>query len=324
MYRFLILGIQVFIVAHLVGCNLRESEKTLSSDKKVVVLTYSSFLGKGSFGEWIKSEFERTNKGLEVEFVEASGAFGILGELNQGLAARRFDVVLGLDFIEAQRISSNPFDSLHNLSSSPMVIAIKKERITENMKRRKLTYNSWKELIDSKDLNGKLLIQDPRFSTPGFLWLVQSHVSSENLTKNFSKLVNRVFPSWSSSFAAFDQGEGDAIWTYASSISYYICNNKSPPIDFIRVNEGYVSSDETVGVLSSSKNKEASKKFVDFLLSDQSQAVMPQKNWVYQSSLTKSVMPECFIPKSKFPSFTKDLNFSSKQLNGWIDQWQLL
>jgi thiamine transport system substrate-binding protein len=306
-----------------IACTPESAKKPSSSARETLrVLTYSSFLGEGSYGEWLKREFESQHPHLEVVYVEAQDGAGLAGELKRrrGDATGRIDLAVGLDEVTVGRVGREHFARLATISSSPMTILVHRKRASAALAARKFRFATWRELVDSKLLEKSLVVQDPRFSAPGLSWLLQTHALA-GVTPNAAQgLVRRVFPSWSSTFAAFDGGEGTAVWTYSSSLSYYECDGKPHELVALRVDEGYLSSDEIAAVVQGAVP--ATEVLLNFLLSGPAQQKLSELNWVYPVGAV--TLPKCFVPRESFPRLPKAASPSATTVNQWIDEWQLL
>lgn len=60
---------------------------------------------------------------------------------------------------------------------------------------------------------------------------------------------------------------------------------------------------EFAGVLASSPNRELAQKFVDFLLSAECQAFLPETQWMFPSNMNAK-LPASFSVVSKYPALT--------------------
>jgi ABC transporter substrate-binding protein (ThiB subfamily) len=291
-----------------------------SSQIKLRVLTYTSFLGKNSFGEWFKSEFEAIHPSIEVVFIEARDESGIRGELSRGQA--NVDMVVGLDQISLNRLGQKQFVAVAKISSSPMAILVHKQRVSPELKKHGLQFKSWQQLVSSRLLGKSLVVQDPRFSTPGLLWLLQAHAAADVDAKQAHSIVHRVLPSWTASFKAFEEGEGVAIWTYSSSLSYFECQSKSHELAYLEVEEGYLSSEEYAAVLKNSSRASIALDALKFLVSGSAQKKMVELNWVYPVN-SDTQLSACYIPKNSFRILSNQFEPSTQKVKEWIDIWQL-
>lgn len=315
----LVLG---FLTLFLVACSPKTPETSSAKSKVIRVLAYSSFLGKDSLGAWLKAEFEKSHPGNEIVFVEARDEAGIAGEIKRANTGNdKVDVVVGLDPVSLDKVGKDLFASTFEISSSPMTILIDKSRAPKALLATNLHFKTWQEVLKSKLLQKAVLIQDPRFSAPGLSWLLQAHSGLNVSPKDYHSLVNRVLPSWSASFKAFEN-QSFAIWTYSSSLSYYECENKKHHYAQLVVDEGYVSSVEIAGSLKSSPNQVEATEVLAFMRSDEFQKKMVELNWVYPISETTE-LPKCYLPKTQFQTLSSPQVPSAKDVSGWIDEWQL-
>ncbi len=300
----------------------QSAEQKGARPHKLRVLTYSSYLGKGSLGEWVKKEFESRYASTEITFTEVRDESGLAGEIKRitknGDSA---DLAIGIDPVTLDRIGADNFLQTQVISSSPMSILVNKSRAPAQLVARNYKFKTWREVFKSGLLKQSLITQDPRFSSPGLSWLLQSHFMKGVSAKDAHGFLARVLPSWSSAFQAFEQGEGIAIWTYSSSLSYYQCQSKPLEYAYLDVEEGYVNSVEMAGVLKTTANVSVSKLFLEFLVSELAQTKMVELNWVYPAREIK--LPDCYVPKSTFRVLSKPLETNSKRVSQWVDEWQL-
>lgn len=273
-------------------------------------------------GEWVKAEFERLHLTDEIVYIEARDHAGLAGELKRGTGTvPAIALVVGIDELSMDRLGHEKFSYVQEISSSPMAILINKTRAPQALSARGYHFKTWREVWNSGLLKKSIVVQDPRFSQPGLAWLMQTHSTSDLSAKQNHDFVRRVFPSWSASFKAFEEGEGMGIWTYSSSLSYFDCEAKPHDYVYLDVDEGYVTASEFAAVVQGSAMETRAMQFAQFMLSEAAQKKLVALNWVYPVANIK--MPNCFLPRSKFKILSGSVESSAKQISQWVDEWQL-
>ena len=114
-------------------------------------------------------------------------------------------------------------------------------------------------------------------------------------------------------------GEADIVLSYSTSPAAHIMFEENYDISASTFKEGNYISVEFAGILNSSKNKQMANKFLDFMISDDFQKVIPGTNIMYP--VTDVEMPEAFN-KLEIPNFLqldpKDINDNK---DAWINEW---
>ena len=141
---------------------------------------------------------------------------------------------------------------------------------------------SFEELIES-DL--KIVIQDPRTSTPGLglmLWVnaVYGNEAPEIWAKLSPRIVT-VTKGWWDSYSMFLEGEADMVLSYSTSPAYHLIAEGKDNYAAAAFGEGHYTQVEVAGILKSSANKELARAFLDQLLAKDMQSALPTTNWMY-------------------------------------------
>ena len=152
------------------------------------------------------------------------------------------------------------------------------------------------ELINHTD--AKIVIQDPRTSTPGLgllTWI--KSIYGKNAPREWSKLNKKIVSvtkGWSDSYYnIFLAGEADLVLSYTTSPAAHIMFEKNNDYTAISFEEGNYLTVEFAGVLKSSKNKESAMEFMNFILSEDFQSIIPLTNIMYPVIKVNN-LPEAF------------------------------
>ena len=181
---------------------------------------------------------------------------------------------------------------------------------------------SMEDLINKTD--ARIVIQDPRTSTPGLgllTWMKALYGdSAQNKWSQLNKKIISVTKGWTDAYYNFFMaGEADIVLSYSTSPAAHIMFEENYDISASTFKEGNYISVEFAGILNSSKNKQMANKFLDFMISDDFQKVIPGTNIMYP--VTDVEMPEAFN-KLEIP---KLLQLDPKDINdnkdAWINEW---
>ena len=303
---------------------------------KLVIYTYDSFISEWGPGPIIEKIFEEKYQ-TNIEFIAVDSAASLLTKIILEGSSTKADIVLGLDMNLLEDANySNLFDehlikNLNEVLSMPVKWENKKF-IPYNYGYFAFVYNntkfskppkSMKELIN--DTEARIVIQDPRTSTPGLgllTWI--KSIYGQDSTREWKKLNKKIVTvtkGWTDSYYnIFLAGEADMVLSYSTSPAAHIMFENNNDYTALNFEEGNYLSIEFAGILKSSKNKFAAKKFMNFILSEDFQSVIPSTNIMYPVIKINN-LPEAFkaleIPKALQidPSIIR----SNKEV--WIQEW---
>ncbi len=182
---------------------------------------------------------------------------------------------------------------------------------------------SMQELIEA-DNDLRIVIQDPRTSTPGFgmmLWL-KSIYGDDAASKwqALSPKIVTVTKGWSEAYGLFLDGEADMVLSYTTSPAYHRLAESQTQYQYAKFAEGHYMQIEVAAMLASSDQPELAQSFLAFLLSDKVQNVIPTTNWMYPA--TKGItLPEGFEKTAKPSGLLLDDKEIASNQNDWLKEW---
>ena len=317
-----------FILSFLLLTNLVKAEN-------LTIYTYDSFVSEWGPGPIIEKQFEEKYQ-IDLELIAVDSAATLLNKVILEGKNTKADIVLGLDmnlFDIAKE--SDLFDkhSLTNLNDKLNLPISWESKIfvpynfgyfafVYNNKNLKNPPKSMDELINST--KAKIVIQDPRTSTPGLGLLTwMKALYGDDAKKNWSKLNKKIISvtkGWTDAYYNFFMaGEADIVLSYTSSPAAHIMFEENYDISASTFTEGNYISVEFAGILKSSTNKEMANNFLNFMLSDEFQSVIPSTNIMYP--VTNIKLPDAYneleIP-TPLQLKPKDINDNKEK---WIDEW---
>ena len=182
---------------------------------------------------------------------------------------------------------------------------------------------SMDELINST--NARIVIQDPRTSTPGLgllTWMKALYGDKAgDEWKKLNKKIISVTKGWTDAYYNFFMaGEADMVLSYTTSPAAHIMFEERYDILATTFEEGNYITIEFAGILNNSQNKDLANKFLNFMLSKEFQSVIPSTNIMYPVTNIKD-LPEAF-DKLDVPNFIQmDPKEINKNKEKWIDEW---
>jgi thiamine transport system substrate-binding protein len=269
------------------------------------VLTYDSFTSEWGPGPAVEKAFE-AECGCDLKFVPAGDGAALLARVRLEGAASEADVVLGLDTSLTAAATATGLFAPHGLAAAsdlpvafddPLFLPFDwgwfafvhdKTKLPEPPK-------SFAELAAS-DL--KIVIQDPRSSTPGLgllLWVKAAHGDGaaavwEALADN----IVTVTPGWSEAYGLFLEGEADMVLSYTTSPAYHLIAESDDTKAAALFDEGHYLQVEVAGKLAATDQPELADRFLAFMGSEAFQSVIPTTNWMYPAVTPAAGLPEGF------------------------------
>ena len=304
--------------------------------EKLTIYTYDSFVSEWGPGPIIEKIFEEKHN-ADVEFVAVDSAATLLNKVILEGDTSKADIVLGLDmnlFDLAEQsglFTSHNIKDINNLINLPLKWETNKF-VPYNYGYFSFVYNeanletppkSMDELINST--NARIVIQDPRTSTPGLgllTWMKALYGDKAgDEWKKLNKKIISVTKGWTDAYYNFFMaGEADMVLSYTTSPAAHIMFEERYDILATTFEEGNYITIEFAGILNNSQNKDLANKFLNFMLSEEFQSVIPSTNIMYPVTNIKD-LPEAF-DKLDIPNFIQmDPKEINKNKEKWIDEW---
>ena len=304
--------------------------------EKLTIYTYDSFVSEWGPGPIIEKIFEEKHN-ADVEFVAVDSAATLLNKVILEGKTSKADIVLGLDMNLFELAEQSGLFTSHNINDINNSINLplnweSNKFVPYNYGYFSFVYNkanletapkSMDELINST--NARIVIQDPRTSTPGLgllTWMKALYGDQAgNEWKKLNKKIISVTKGWTDAYYNFFMaGEADMVLSYTTSPAAHIMFEKRYDILATTFEEGNYITIEFAGILNNSQNKDLANKFLNFMLSEEFQSVIPSTNIMYPVTNIKD-LPEAF-EKLEVPKFIQmDPKEINKNKEKWIDEW---
>ena len=304
--------------------------------EKLTIYTYDSFVSEWGPGPIIEKIFEEKHN-ADIEFVAVDSAATLLNKVILEGDTTKADIVLGLDMNlfdlaeQSELFTSHNINNINNIINVPLKWESNKF-VPYNYGYFSFVYNeanlesppkSMDELINST--NARIVIQDPRTSTPGLgllTWMKALYGDKAgDEWKKLNKKIISVTKGWTDAYYNFFMaGEADMVLSYTTSPAAHIMFEERYDILATTFEEGNYITIEFAGILNNSQNKDLANKFLNFMLSEEFQSVIPSTNIMYPVTNIND-LPEAF-DKLDVPNFIQiDPKEINKNKEKWIDEW---
>jgi len=302
----------------------------------LTVYTYSSFTADWGPGPAIKQGFE-AECDCRLEYVATDDGVALLSRVRLEGKRSRADVVLGLDTnLMAEARATGLFAS-HGATpaslslpggwSDPVFLPYDYGYFAFVYDRTALSAppDSLQALVDGPP-DEKILIQDPRTSTPGLgllLWIRK--VYGDDAGMIWEKLAPRILTvskGWSEAYGLFLKGEAPLVLSYTTSPAYHLIAEGEGKYAAAAFDEGHYLQVEVAAKLASSPNPELADRFLAFMLSQGFQKHIPTGNWMYPVVGLESGLPggfETLVSPAIALTFTPEE--VARNRKEWVQEW---
>ncbi|MGI1661950.1 thiamine ABC transporter substrate binding subunit [Palleronia sp. KMU-117] len=307
-----------------------------AQDRPVLtVYTYDSFISDWGPGPAVEAAFEETCD-CDVQFVGAGDGAALLARLQLEGARSDADVVLGLDTNLTRRAAETGLFAPHGRTGLAFDLPVAWDdplflpfdwgyfAFVHDTTRLPEPPTSLRALADS---DVSILIQDPRSSTPGLglLMWVKAAFGDEApaLWEALSDNIVTVTPGWSEAYGLFLEGEADMVLSYTTSPAYHLIAEGDATKAAAPFEEGHYMQVEVAGLLASSDQPALAQRFLDFMLTDAFQSVIPTTNWMYPAVTPNAGLPDGFetliTPET---ALLMSPDEAEKMRDGALDEWR--
>ncbi|KSV61715.1 thiamine ABC transporter substrate binding subunit [Ensifer sp. ENS08] len=307
-----------------------------AADKTLTVYTYESFITEWGPGAKVAEAFEKTCE-CKVNYVGVADGVELLTRLKLEGEASKADIVLGLDTNLVAEAKATGFFAPHGVEATGVTVPGNFSddtflpydyghfAVVYDTETLKTPPKSLKELVEG-DPSQKIVIEDPRTSTPGLgllLWV--KAVYGDEAGAAWTKLKDRVLtvtPGWSEAYGLFTKGEAPMVLSYTTSPAYHMVAENTERYQAAAFSEGHYIQIEVAGMTKNAKEPELAKQFLAFMTGPDFQSIIPTTNWMMPVAATKEPLPDAFNklvkPENTFLLPSEEV---AKNRKAWIDEW---
>ncbi len=270
---------------------------------ELTVYTYDSFVSDWGPGPAIEKAFEETC-GCDLKLVGIGDGAALLARLKLEGERSDADVVMGLDtsLIAAAKETGLFAETVVEadyalpIEWNDPVFAAYDWGYFAFVHNKDLTPPANFKALGESDL--KIVIQDPRSSTPGLgllMWVKAAYGDeAPAIWEAMADNVVTVTKGWSEAYGLFLEGEADMVLSYTTSPAYHLIAEEDDGKAAAAFDEGHYMQIEVVGKLAGSDQPELADKFLNFMVSDAAQTILPTTNWMYPAVTPSAGLPAGF------------------------------
>jgi len=325
-----------FLSTALAACLPLVAIPALSAEGTLTVYTYESFIAEWGPGPKIEATFE-AECGCDLNWVGVSDGVALLNRLRLEGDRAEAGVVLGLDTNLVTEAKATGLFEAHGLDTSAISVPggfSDEVFIPYDYGYFAMVYDSeaisnpptsLKDLVEG-DPEQKIVIQDPRTSTPGLgllLWMKSVYGDdAASAWETLSRRVLTVTPGWSEAYGLFTSGEAPMVLSYTTSPAYHMVAEDTDRYQAAEFSEGHYLQIEVAGLLANAPDKDLARQFLAFMMTPGFQDEIPTNNWMLPAAQTSIELPKAF---STLVSPDKTFLYSSDEVAenraAWIEEW---
>ncbi|MGB1388350.1 MAG: thiamine ABC transporter substrate binding subunit [Paracoccaceae bacterium] len=275
----------------------------LADTPELTVYTYDSFVSDWGPGPAVEKAFEETC-GCDLKLVGAGDGAALLARLKLEGERTRADVVLGLDTNLTAAAADTGLFATHSVTAEydlpvawddPVFVPYDWGYFAFVHNADLQAPTSLKALAESEL---KIVIQDPRSSTPGLglLMWVKTVYGDEApaIWAGLADNIVTVTKGWSEAYGLFLEGEADMVLSYTTSPAYHLIAEEDSSKAAASFDEGHYMQIEVAGKVAGTDQPELADQFLQFMVTDAFQSIIPTTNWMYPAVTPAGGLPDGF------------------------------
>lgn len=275
----------------------------LADTPELTVYTYDSFVSDWGPGPAVEKAFEETC-GCDLKLVGAGDGAALLARLKLEGERTRADVVLGLDTNLTAAAADTGLFATHSVTAEydlpvawddPVFVPYDWGYFAFVHNADLQAPTSLKALAESEL---KIVIQDPRSSTPGLgllMWVKTAYGDeAPAIWAGLADNIVTVTKGWSEAYGLFLEGEADMVLSYTTSPAYHLIAEEDSSKAAASFDEGHYMQIEVAGKVAGTDQPELADQFLQFMVTDAFQSIIPTTNWMYPAVTPAGGLPGGF------------------------------
>jgi thiamine transport system substrate-binding protein len=331
-YIFLTL-LSIYGSAVCISCS-RKNGVSAERAQEVIIYTYDSFMGEWGPGQQIAKDFEAAT-GFKVTYVNCGDGAQILSKALLEKDSPQSDILLGLDNNLIKARSEKILAEYKPKNADNVIPEGLHEALGKDWFLTPFDYSQFAFIYDTQsdipapqsleDLTKpeyakKIILMDPRTSTPGLgfvAWTVAVFGDGyAGYWKALKPSILTMSPGWSAGYGLFTEGEAPLVISYITSPAYHVYADKTTRYKALVFAEGHVQQVEGAGITKGALNGKGARAFMDYLISDKAQNVIPLTQWMIPAN-KNIVLPDCY--KEVVPGNAKTLSYNTEKVSAAVN-----
>ncbi len=301
----------------------------------LTIYTYDAFAADWGPGPQLKAGFE-ANCGCTVDWVVADDSIGALRRVQLEGDTTPADLIVGLDTAIAGEARDTGLFADHGLTLTGLALPddwTDAQFVPVDYSHFAFVYDtdttevpptSFEELIALPD-DVKIVIQDPRSSTPGLglvLWIKAAYGDrAPEIWAGLKPHILTITRGWTEAYALFLDGEADMVLSYTTSPAYHLLEEDDDTIHAAIFTEGHFPQIEVAGILKSSDQQKLAADFLTYLTSPEAQHIVAMTNWMFPIVDLSGTLDPAFaaLPQPEKTVTIPDADITANKA-AWIDE----
>lgn len=301
----------------------------------LTIYTYDAFAADWGPGPQLKAGFEATC-GCTVNWVVADDSIGALRRVQLEGDTTPADLIVGLDTAIAGEARDTGLFADHGLTLTDLALPeawTDAQFVPVDYSHFAFVYDSdttnvppasFEELIALPD-DVKIVIQDPRSSTPGLglvLWVKAAYGDrAPEIWAGLKPKILTITRGWSEAYALFLDGEADMVLSYTTSPAYHLLEEGDDTIHAAIFTEGHFPQVEVAGILKSSDQQQLAADFLTYLTAPEAQQIVAMTNWMFPIVDLSDTLDPAFaaLPQPEKTLTIPDADITANKA-AWIDE----
>jgi len=287
----------------IIAAGILSTTAAVADVPELTVYTYDSFVSDWGPGPAVEAAFEEVC-GCDLKLVGAGDGAALLARVKLEGARSDADVVLGLDTNLTAAAKATGLFAEHAVEADYTLPAAWEDKtfVPYDWGYFSFVHNADAAVpANFKDLAAsdvKIVIQDPRSSTPGLgllMWVKAAYGDeAPAIWADLSDNIVTVTKGWSEAYGQFLEGEADMVLSYTTSPAYHLIAEEDASKAAALFDEGHYMQVEVAGKLAASDHPELADQFLAFMVSEAFQSIIPTTNWMYPAVTPAAGLPAGF------------------------------
>lgn len=266
--------------------------------KEIVIYTYDSFISEWGAAPELTRLFEKST-GIACTMIDAGDGSQILSRVVLEKDDPQADVVIGLDNNQMNAVrAAGVFEPYKPAGADEIVPA--DVRLADDWLVTPYDWSYFAMIYDTESsvpapssleelanpvYEKKIILMDPRTSTPGLgfaAWtLAVFGKGFEDFWRALKPNILTMAPGWSTGYGLFTSGEAPLVISYTTSPAYHVECGEGGRFQAVIFEEGHPIQIEGAAIVKNAPNESGARMFLDFLISETAQNVLPLTQWMY-------------------------------------------
>ena len=185
---------------------------------------------------------------------------------------------------------------------------------------------SHKDLLDPA-YQGKIILTNPLTSSPGQIFLLTTVAlfgedGYIDYWRALRKNVLAIAASWDEAYGMYTAGEAPIVLSYGTSPAYHILYEQTERYQALVLDGAAYAQIEGVGILKGSKNPKTAELLIEYLLSPEFQALVPENQFMYPARADVELPPAFRLATPVEKLLNLPLETVEANLDKWLAGWE--